>query len=229
MTMPGQFQPQYPPTARFAGAPGIPPTISRAVLFMRIGALIKGLEVVLSLAFSSSGLSTLSSAWLGGVIAVSLWLWMATKVAQGRNWARVTGTIFFGFACLGLLVDVFAIHIVDTNFDVIGQPVPAALYLLIACDIANWLVGLITTVLLWQKPSGLFLTPPPAYAPGWGVPGAPYPYPGAYPQAPYQQAPYPQAAFPQAPQPSPYNYPGQPGPVPGAPAEPTDPWASPTE
>jgi hypothetical protein len=224
MTMPGQFQPQYPPTPQFQGSAVIPPTVRRAVLFMRVGALIKALEIVLSLSLNTTGLSTLSSAWLGGVIAVGLWLWMAAKCAQGCGWARVTGTVFFGFACLGLLTDIYAIHIVSANFTPAGLAVPAALYLLIACDIADWLVGLFTTALLWQKSSGLFFNPPMAYAAGWGVPGAPFPYPAPYQQAPYQQAPYPQGL-----QASPYSYPGQSGPVPGAPAEPADPWASPPE
>jgi len=30
-----------------------------------------------------------------GLIGIGLWLWMAVKSKAGRNWARITGTVFF--------------------------------------------------------------------------------------------------------------------------------------
>src|SRR5580693_758841 len=70
MSMSGQFQPQYSPTPQFQGADGMPPAVRRAVMLMRVGALIKGIEVVVSLTLNSAGLSTLSVAWLGGALGV---------------------------------------------------------------------------------------------------------------------------------------------------------------
>lgn len=37
------------------------------------------------------------------VIATGLWIWMAIMNGKGRPWARVLGTVFFGFACIGMV------------------------------------------------------------------------------------------------------------------------------
>lgn len=44
---------------------------------------------------------------LFGLVVIGLWIWMAVKNGQGRNWARVTATVFgalnIGLTVLGLL------------------------------------------------------------------------------------------------------------------------------
>ena len=38
-----------------------------------------------------------------GLIGVGLWLWMAQKNKAGKNWARITSTVFFALDTLGAI------------------------------------------------------------------------------------------------------------------------------
>ena len=49
-----------------------------------------------------------ASGIIGGVIQCLLWLWMAWKTKEGRSWARVLSSVFFGIYCLGLLLALVA-------------------------------------------------------------------------------------------------------------------------
>lgn len=228
MSASGQYpqfsqDPQYSSYVPAAGR--IPPTVQRAVLLMRIGAGVKGLEVVLFLALDHGGLTP--ATMIGGLLGVGLWLWMAASNQDGNNWARVTGTVFFGLASLGLILDIVIIHTALNNLNELSIQVPGAVYGLVVCDVGSWLIGLITVALIWQKASGAFYNPPMAYGAGWGLPGAPVAYPPQYQQgAYYPQAPGYPAPYQQAPQQYPYQQaPGQ-GAAPGNPA---DPWATPNQ
>ena len=216
MAIPGQYQqyPQFP--APTVGPGGVPPTVRRAVLLMRAGAVAKLAGTMIFL-FQSPGTSTSTSGgWFGALIAAGLWLWMAKANQAGNNWARVTGTVFFGIASLGLVADLFVVLAAQNNFNASNIPIPGDLYLLVGVDAVSWLLGLIVTVLIWQKQSSAFYKPPQLYPAGWGIPGAPqYGY-----QNPYQPVPGQQAAQPMPGQPVP-------GQAPLPPIQPADPWQTP--
>ncbi|MEC3919073.1 hypothetical protein [Nocardia sp. CDC160] len=90
------------------------------------------------------------------VIAIGLWLWMAFANRAGKNWARVTATVFFGLNTLTTLYSVVA-----------GKyPISDVINLL------TWLIGLAAVILLWRGPSSAYFRPAPVYAP---YPHGPYP------------------------------------------------------
>ena len=77
---------------------------------------------------------------IAGVIGVGLWVWMARMNAKGRNWARITGTIFFGLNTLDLL-GVFA---------------RSASAISAVFGIVIWLVGLGAVIMLWRRDSSAY-------------------------------------------------------------------------
>jgi hypothetical protein len=79
-----------------------------------------------------------------GVIAIALWLWMARKNAAGRNWARITASVFF------LLWTYYTY--VST-----GQTNGAVTLIISTVIVAlTWLIGAVTLVLMWRPQSTLF-------------------------------------------------------------------------
>ncbi|GAM46074.1 hypothetical protein NSK11_contig00028-0013 [Nocardia seriolae] len=91
---------------------------------------------------------------VAGLISVGLWIWMAYKNRAGRNWARVTSTVFFGLYTASLALT-----------GAIGNS-PA---ISIAFTILTWLVGLATAILLWLNQSSASFHPAPTptpYLPG---------------------------------------------------------------
>jgi hypothetical protein len=80
---------------------------------------------------------------VSGVIGVALWLWMARKNEQGKNWARILSTVLFGLATLDL-------------FGVVSQPKTV---LGLIFPVLTWLVGLGAVVFLWRKESTEFFKP----------------------------------------------------------------------
>ena len=86
-----------------------------------------------------------------GLIAAVVWLWLARSCLAGRNWARITGTVFFGLATIENL-DLFAFK----------MSVLVHLYGLLV-----WLVGLGAVIFLWRRESTAYLkpAPPPTPAP----------------------------------------------------------------
>jgi hypothetical protein len=141
-----------------------PPSLQAAVKFIYAGAAIQELWVIfniaairnrLQLALRVAPTTTLTPSQqhifegvgggfliFGGIVGASLWLWMARKNRAGRSWARVLSTVFFAFLTLGMLA-------------VISQPVGVAGKILPA---AEWVVGVVAVVLLWQRESGGFFT-----------------------------------------------------------------------
>jgi hypothetical protein len=139
-----------------------PPPVQAAVKFIYAGAAIQELWVIfniaairnrLQLALLVAPTTTLTPTQqhifegvgggfliFGGIVGASLWLWMARKNRAGRSWARVLSTVFFAFLTLGMLA-------------VISQPVGVAGKILPA---AEWVVGVVAVVLLWQRESGGF-------------------------------------------------------------------------
>lgn len=172
--------PQY--TAPAKGS--VPPTVRRAVLFMRVGAALtaaNGLVMVLltgqasenNQTINDGGSTTSSTAYAAGYVIgymawylaiAGLWLWMAQANKAGKNWARITSTVFFGISCLVFLISL----VVDT---VIGAAQGGGLtFVALAIICASWIIGLFTVILLWNKKSAPHFkstpTPLPAYGPG---------------------------------------------------------------
>jgi hypothetical protein len=74
---------------------------------------------------------------VGGLIGAGLFIWIALECRRGKNWARITGTVFFGLGVLSLLV---GLRSADVGLNrILGLIVD--------------LIGLVAVVLLWQRSS----------------------------------------------------------------------------
>jgi hypothetical protein len=138
-----------------------PPSILRAVWCIYAGAAIQVLSAVLEIAAVrgriQSVLATSATPLtpsqlnadeavgvviliLSGVIAASLWFWMARKNKAGRRWARSLSTVFFAVLTVGQVA-------------LIVQPVAGENKII---PLAEWLAGFAAMVLLWQTESSDF-------------------------------------------------------------------------
>jgi hypothetical protein len=79
----------------------------------------------------------------GGLVMVSLWLWMGWASSQGRNSARILSTVLFGMATLKLI-------------GVLSEP-RTVLGLIFWAP--AWLAGVAAVWLLWRPESGAFFKP----------------------------------------------------------------------
>jgi hypothetical protein len=79
----------------------------------------------------------------GGLVMISLWLWMGRASSQGRNWARILSTVLFGMATLKLI-------------GVFSEP-KTVLGLIFWAP--AWLAGLAAVWLLWRPESSAFFKP----------------------------------------------------------------------
>jgi hypothetical protein len=116
--------------------------INVVIALATIGSLRTTLQNRTNPALTTSQINTAVSITIGGVvvaglIGIGLWVWMALKCKEGRNWARITGTVFFGIDTLGLLLS-------------FAQPAEIASRIL---SIVIWLIGLAAVFLLWQRQS----------------------------------------------------------------------------
>ena len=205
----------HPPPGPYAVPP--PQTVQRAFVFMLIAAAITAVNVVISFAYegelqqkinnaintdtvtSSQHSVNLFSTATGGVLGVGLWIWMAYANRSGHDWARITGTVFFGISCLSLVGGLVIAGLVSQWL--IGIAVVSAV-----CSVVEWLLGLFVIILLWNKRSGEYFSPQTGYPMPYGYPG----YPGG-PGVPYTYPVMPQQMQQQN----------------GVPQQPTDPWATP--
>ena len=96
-----------------------------------------------------------------GLVPVALWLWMARKTGQGRNWAR---GLSMGLFVLSAQHPVFgALATEHPVFGVLGTAgireglVPVVFGPII--PVLTWLVGLGAVFLLWRQESGAFFKP----------------------------------------------------------------------
>jgi hypothetical protein len=149
-------QPQQPPSS-----------VLTAVKLMYAGAVLSGLGLVIGLVtigslktaihkadptFTTSQINAAYGIAIGtevvvGLLGIGLWLWMAWANRAGKNWARITGTVFFGLNTLFLLLAISRPH--------------AGLGLIF--DVLVWLVGLGATIMLWRGESSPYFTRPPQY------------------------------------------------------------------
>jgi hypothetical protein len=147
-------EPQQRPTA--------PSSVQTAVKLMYAGAALSLIELVVSLATTSSLKSAILKKFpkyttsqvhsaevaivagvvIEAVIAIGLWLWMARANAAGRNYARITGTVLFGVYTLFLLLD-------------LRQP---SIGIGLVFSLLVWLAGLGATIMLWRRESSEFFT-----------------------------------------------------------------------
>jgi hypothetical protein len=131
-----------------------------------------------------------------GLIGVGLWLWMAFANRAGKNWARITATVFFGISTLSVLSGL-AVRASDSTMSVGSSSTTVGTIL----NILMWVVGLITIILLYNKRSNTYFKPV-SYGYEYQPPGAASGYPATGPgPAPGQTAP-PPSAPPPAPPPS---------------------------
>jgi hypothetical protein len=110
-----------------------------------------------------------------GLVGIGLWIWMAFANKAGKNWARITSTVFFGiaafFTVLGLLLSASGAGAsMGSSETGLGT----------AINILSLLVGLATVVLLWNGRSTPYFKP----AAGYGYQQQPQP-PGQAPDYPY--------------------------------------------
>jgi hypothetical protein len=91
----------------------------------------------------------------GSLIGVALWIWMAQANRAGKNWARITSTVFFGIDCLALLLLLAGLSLVMHS---VSSSVKPVLVLAAVAGIVTWAIGLVTIVLLWKRESSDYYT-----------------------------------------------------------------------
>jgi hypothetical protein len=143
--------------------PSAPQSVLNAVKLMYAGAAVSAISLIISLvsiggtkdairkarpsltAAQVNQLNTfiIALAVVSGVVGVALWLWMARKNGQGKNWARILSTVLFGLATLDM-------------FGVLSQPKTV---LGLVFPVLTWLIGLGAIVFLWRRESTEFFKP----------------------------------------------------------------------
>jgi hypothetical protein len=141
-----------------------PNSVQTAVKLMYAGAALSFIELVVGVATIGSVRRAIQTAYphytstqihrlevadiiiavIVGVIAIGLWLWMARASASGHNYARITGSVFFGLNTLFLLVGLARPHI----------------GLGLAFSLLVWLAGLGAVIMLWRRESGAYFSQP---------------------------------------------------------------------
>lgn len=142
----------------------VPGSVMLAVRLMYVGAVVSAAGMVVGLATTGNLRATIRKAdpsltasqvttaahlftvsiVIGGVLGIGLWTWLAIANQRGRNWARITGTVFFGLDTISLIA----------SFSQQGDMVARALPILV------WLIGLTVVVLLWRPASSAYFKAP---------------------------------------------------------------------
>lgn len=142
--------------------PSAPASVEKAVKVMYVGAASSLIGIVIDLTtltatknaihkhihhFMASQINMHQDFLVGpfviaGLISAGLWIFVAQWCKRGSKWARITGTALFGIDTLDTLTRV-------------ALPGAAAMRIY---AILVWLIGLIATVLLWQRTSSAFFS-----------------------------------------------------------------------
>ncbi|WP_446226051.1 hypothetical protein ACTWPB_13915 [Nocardia sp. IBHARD005] len=159
----------------------LPQSVQIAFFVMLAGAVVTLLSMAYSLtmldearsdALDASGgmlrgdsLDLLVYASVGGAVVSSLvtaglWVWMALVCRAGKNWGRITGTVFFGLNAL--------FYVFGTVMAFVTSTVGIALVF----STVTLAIGLAAVILLWNGRSGPYFAPrtPPGYQPYPGYP-----------------------------------------------------------
>jgi hypothetical protein len=143
--------------------PPAPPSILKAVKLMYAGAAVSTVSLIVSLVSISSTKSQIykdrpnltvsqanhlelfiiTLAVVSGLLGIGLWLWMAQKNGQGRNWARILSSVLFILATVDL-------------YGVLSQPKTV---IGLVFPVLTWLLGLGAIILLYRKESTAFFRP----------------------------------------------------------------------
>lgn len=166
-SQPGQPEGQAPPE-----------TVRRAVRLMQAGAAASALSLIFAVISSFSLKSNMMSAnaqklkdhqiteatinntataliiytIFVGLVAIGLWLWMARTNQAGRNWARITATVFFG------LWSVYTYSVVGELSG--GVTVTATLALSLILVVVLWVIGVAAVFQLWRPSSTAYFKAP---------------------------------------------------------------------
>jgi len=159
------YQP-YPSSGQMPESqrPPMPNSVQTAVRLMYAGAGLSFIELIVGLATISSVKTAIKKAYphytasqvhslevasigigvLVGLISIGLWLWMARASANGHNYARIVGSVFFGLNTLFLLLSLARPH--------------AGLGLVF--NVLVWLAGLGAVIMLWRRESAAYFSQP---------------------------------------------------------------------
>lgn len=143
-----------------------PPSVLKAVKLMYAGAAVSVVSLIVSLIIPLTSIASskatihkdhpkltasqvnqafnlgIGAAVVFGLIGAVLWLWMARANGQGKNWARITSSVFFAIETLSLLTVLNAPSVLGVVFTVV-----------------TWIIGLGAIILLWRKESSDFFKP----------------------------------------------------------------------
>jgi hypothetical protein len=173
--------PQYPGGAAVPEQPRppLPDTVRNAFYLMLAGAAVQAIGIIVSVAeintirdairksalkndpsTSDSTIHTITNVAIGsaivfGLVYIALWIWMAYANRAGHNWARVTGTVFFGLSTLFTLIGL-GMQAAGTNNAMSGSSATLPGILL---GIVGWLIGLATVIFLWNRKSSAYFKP----------------------------------------------------------------------
>jgi hypothetical protein len=89
------------------------------------------------------------SAIVTGVVAIALWIWMAKMNSAGRNWARITATVFF---------ILWSLYTYNSLGGTRGAP---TLIISTVIVLIIWLIGLGALFMLWRQESTAFFRAQP--------------------------------------------------------------------
>jgi hypothetical protein len=144
--------------------PPIPPSVARAVQVMYLGAVASLIGIIIELLtrhslrtfiadHSTRNGKRLTAAQVAdtyhaelivlvvvGLIGVGLWIWMARSNKAGKNWARITSTVFFAIDTLGAIGGLAGGALSGGNAN--------RFYGLVV-----WVIGVGAIILLWQRSS----------------------------------------------------------------------------
>ncbi|MFC9870970.1 hypothetical protein [Nocardia salmonicida] len=104
--------------------------------------------------------ATIGGSIVSSLITAGLWVWMAFVCRAGKNWGRITGTVFFGLNALFYV------------FGTVAAMVTSTAGIALVFSTATLAVGLAAVILLWNGMSGPYFAPrtPPGYQPYPGYP-----------------------------------------------------------
>lgn len=152
------------PQASAPTAAAVPPSITRAVWAMYIGAVASLIGIIVDLTTYHSLENALATHKdkngkllthtqvvdlahveivafvVGGLIAAGLWIWMARSNRAGKSWARVVSTVLFAISTISAFISI--------GGGALSTGDATRIY-----GFVVWIVGLVAIVLLWQRAS----------------------------------------------------------------------------